>query len=227
MTTKALDVHLAYAVLCKATYPVTGKTIVDSKRNPRMQVLISITVVLLLLVIGPEIVRHIVLDTPSPDEAHPFLYKLDRFYLDPISSFLWAMLGSCIFLIKKHSDLASDLQFDRQKGENGWLPRVVLGTVLGGMAPLVFDFNYVSETGVDQKAVAFLIGLSVKVFYGALEKTINEISERFNLTSVRADNRRESKSSDNFAAEAVESGNLTPEEAVQLVELLRKMKKGG
>lgn len=225
MSVNLKDVHIAYGELCNKTYPVTGKTIVDSKDAPRMKSLIWLTVILVPLVVFPEICRQIIVETPSAEEVYPVLFMLDRFYFEPLMSFLWAMLGSCVFLVKKHADLAAKFQFDRHKSQNGWVPRVLIGTVIGGIAPFIFDLNYISETGIDENAASFLIGLSVKVFYGAIEKTVNEVAERFNLTSIKSP-KSKVLSVEEEALEAIKNDKLSTAESQQLIELMKKMKNG-
>lgn len=219
------DIHKAYLELCKLTYPVTGKTIIDSKNYPNFSVLILLTIFLTFFVIGSEMIRLVLLDTGSSQEVYPTLFWANSFLVTPVSPFLWALLGSCVFLIKKHSDLAAALEFHEHRSTNGWGPRIILGTVLGGMAPLLFDTNFIKESGIDDNVVAFLIGLSVKVFYGVLEKSIHELAERFNLTNMKskqAGTHQQSIEAD--IAKGLSSGKLSAQEAKTMLELLTRLK---
>ncbi|MGQ8367441.1 hypothetical protein [Glaciecola sp. 1036] len=219
------DVHIAYTQLCKKTLPVTGKTIIDSKDSPRVWQLFYLIIILVPTLIAFEVLRQFILEIPDADEIFPTLYLIDRYAYQHLA-FFWAMLGSCIFLVKKHSDLAANYQFELHKSVNGWLPRVILGTVLGGISPLIFDFNYISDTGVDENSAAFLIGLSVKIFYGAIEKVINEIANRFNLSNIKGAT-KDKKSFEEEIVEAVKNGKLTSAEAQELLELFKKAKDDG
>ena len=69
----------------------------------------------------------------------------------------------------------------------GWGTRVLIGGVLAAIILIIFDPSMLSANSLPLRpaAIAFLIGLGVRPVYGALEKTIDTLSEKLGLESIR------------------------------------------
>ena len=87
--------------------------------------------------------------------------------------------------MKLYSDLANDKAFDADRVD-GWGSRIVLGALLGGIIQYIYSPAFLTSSGIDGLALAFLVGLSVKVVYGALEKTIEIIADKMNLHATKS-----------------------------------------
>jgi hypothetical protein len=127
-------------------------------------------------------------------------------------------LGSCIFLLKRFSDIASDRTFDSDF-IGGWQTRVLLGAILGGVIQYIYDPGFIIESGMDENALAFLVGLSVKVFYGALEKLIDAVADKLNLNAIRR-NKTEKSNFSELIVKRIAAGNLSDEQRNALLKLL-------
>ncbi|KHT57703.1 hypothetical protein RJ44_14815 [Alteromonas macleodii] len=184
------EVGRAYTELCKLTKPVTGKTIVDSQTYKRFghgKTIIITCVIFLLLALTNLIFELQLANYPPPtDGEQNYIEVLQTYFLIPLAPFFWGGLGSCIFLIKKFSDLAADRTFNYDY-YGGWKSRVLLGTVLGGIIPYLFNIELKDGSVIDDYTVAFLVGLSVKIVYGALEKIVNELATKMSLGSAKED----------------------------------------
>tara|TARA_R110002167_G_scaffold41679_1_gene127295 strand:+ start:304 stop:1173 length:870 start_codon:yes stop_codon:yes gene_type:complete len=216
----ALNVHQAYAKLTKLSYPVTGKTILHS-RHYRESVngikrcaLIFLAIALITSVLGLYLERTSVVD----NIFCLFILNLHTYVLSPLSPIFWGGLGSCIFLLKRFSDIAADRTFDSDF-IGGWQTRVLLGAILGGVIQFVFDPGFIIDSGVNENALAFLVGVSVKVFYGALEKLIDAIAEKLNLNAIRR-NKAEQNSFSESLVKRIAARNLTEEQRQALLALL-------
>jgi len=109
-----------------------------------------------------------------------------------VSPAFWGGLGACVFLLKTLSDKGRENQFD-SRSLQGWRTRILLGAVLGSVIVYIYDPESFLEGSlqVDANAIAFFTGVGIKVMYGAIEKTIDELAQRFNLDSVRKVKSRE------------------------------------
>ena len=104
-----------------------------------------------------------------------FVAGFQEYLLDPLSPMAWAGLGSCVYLLKRLTDIAAERQFDSAFLQ-GWKTRILLGAVLGGVILYIFDTDFIVGTEFDSNGVAFLTGLGVKVVYGALEKLVDTLA---------------------------------------------------
>ncbi len=124
-------------------------------------------------------------DRPQPEDGHS--WEFYQYFLRIINPFVWGGLGACVYILKRASDEANNHRFDIEVFR-GWWIRVLLGFVLGGAVIYVIDPERLSATGMSEIVLAFLTGLSVKVVYGALEKLVSEISEKFSLDTTQSKN---------------------------------------
>ena len=88
--------------------------------------------------------------------------------------------------MKAIQDSVKDYQYDDHYME-GWGTRVLIGGILATIILILFDPATLSSDTLplSSTAIAFLTGLGVKPVYGALEKTIELISDKLNLDSIR------------------------------------------
>ncbi|USI27907.1 hypothetical protein [Alteromonas macleodii] len=176
----------SYTLLCQLTKPVTGSTLIDSckYRSMRYSSPIRWTCALFLLLALANLILEIQFanEPMATDTEQDWLQLIQVYFLSPLAPFFWGGLGSCVFLIKKFSDLSADRVFNYNY-YGGWKSRVLLGTVLGGIIPYLFTIKLKDESLIDDYTIAFLVGLAVKVVYGALEKTVDEVAQKLNLHS--------------------------------------------
>lgn len=217
---KALGVHQAYASLTKLTYPVTGKTILHSRQYRKSVRYIKRSAIFFLFVALFTEMLGMYLTSTSAAESGFWLFVLNvhRYVLTPLSPIFWGGLGSCIFLLKRFSDIAADRTFDTDF-IGGWQTRVLLGAILGGVIQYIYDPGFIVQSGMDENALAFLVGVSVKVFYGALEKLIDAIAEKLNLNAIKR-NKQEENTFSELIVKRVAAGNLTEEQRQALLGLL-------
>lgn len=216
----SLSVHEAYTQLTRITSPVTGKTILHSRRYRESVKYIKFTAIFFLFIsLFNEMVGMYVGDMSLPDEGvWSYIFNLHLYVLTPLSPIFWGGLGSCIFLLKRFSDIASDRTFDSDF-IGGWQTRVLLGAILGGVIQYIYDPGFIVESGMDENALAFLVGLSVKVFYGALEKLIDAVADKLNLSAIRR-NKTERSNFSELIVKRIASGKLTDEQREALLKLL-------
>ncbi|WP_018983677.1 hypothetical protein [Salinimonas chungwhensis] len=176
----------AYTLLCQLTKPVTGSTLIDSYKYRTMRYATPIRwacALFLVLALSNLILEIQLANEPiATDTERDWLQLIQVYFLSPLAPFFWGGLGSCVFLIKKFSDLSADRVFNYNY-YGGWKSRVLLGTVLGGIIPYLFTIKLKDESLIDDYTIAFLVGLAVKVVYGALEKTVDEVAAKLNLNS--------------------------------------------
>ena len=139
------------------------------------------------LSVGNEIADRWLSDIVSPEEG-PLVFWLGvkRYVWDYLTPFFWGGLGSCIYLIKKIQDKSADFQYEHAK-LRGWIPRILLGAILGATMQFIFDPSSFGE-GVghlNANAIAFLTGIGVKVVYGAIEKLVATLADRLGLKQLR------------------------------------------
>ncbi len=185
----ANDVVLKYySQLTKLTYPVNGRTLLDTERVFRnLGWIFFWTFFFLILAVGNKILYLWFEDLPEPEEGWPLhLLNVQRYVLDYLSPFFWGGLGSCVFLLKTLSDKAAERSFDHRQLQ-GWGTRIVLGAVLGAVVQYVYNpASFTTESfRLDASAVAFLTGVGVKVVYGAIEKTIDVLASKMSLDTLR------------------------------------------
>lgn len=182
-----------YAALSALTRPVNGRTLLDTRcANRRIFPLFLLTLVLLVVAVGNEVLISWLSEIDTPEGGWPmFFWFVQKHVLEHISPFVWGGLGACVYLLKKLYDIAQDRYFDRSK-LHGWFLRVILAAVLGAVVLYLFDPAALAGEGVplDKKAVAFLVGLGVKVVYGALEKAVDELAKKLNLVAIRREHAR-------------------------------------
>jgi hypothetical protein len=110
------------------------------------------------------------------DDGNLLDWRNSQDLLAALSPFIWGALGACLFLLKRLSDIAVRLQFDKRL-YRGWWIRVLLGSILGGAVYELFKMQG-DVNGVSLTICAFLAGLGVRVVYGAFEKLLDMIAEK-------------------------------------------------
>jgi hypothetical protein len=177
-----------YAKLAQKTDNVNGRTLLGTEQaDSNLKVKFSVTLFLVIIAISNEIMAAIFADMPDEFEGGMlYLVNFRAYILEYLSPFLWGAIGACVYLLKNLYDIAAARKFDSRK-QHGWYMRVLLGAIIAGAVYYFFDFTGVVEEGkaVSGKAVAFLVGIGVKVVYGGLERLIVLISDKLNLTQVR------------------------------------------
>lgn len=177
-----------YAKLAKATSPVNGRTLLETQQSrTKLFKLGILTFAILLLAIGSEILSLWMNDQVIPEEGFVLgLAQIQLYVLGPLSPFIWGAMGACVFLMKRLYDFAAQRLFDTTR-LHGWGIRVLLGSIIAGVTVYLFDLKALSGTdeALDDNAIAFLIGLGVKVIYGAYEKLVYSLSERLKFDKLR------------------------------------------
>ena len=109
--------------------------------------------------------------------------SLKNFY-SLLTPMLWGAIGSCAFLMKCISDKLSELAYERSR-QQGIGARVLLGAILAFIAVQIIpsgDQNISNEQadpfGIGTIALAFMVGLSIKPVYAALEELLRGITDR-------------------------------------------------
>lgn len=106
-----------------------------------------------------------------------------------VAPFFWGGLGAGIFILKRLSDVSSDLQFN-DIYLKGWFIRIGLGGILGWVVSRVFMISTSgdgsgteakTETHIPANTLALFTGISIKLVYGALEGAIESAVRRFDL----------------------------------------------
>ncbi len=182
------DILTLYAKLAGATDHVNGRTLLDTERaDSNLRTKFLVTLLLALLAISNEIMA-IFFANMSDEFSGWMLYVVDfrAYVLEFLSPFLWGAVGACVYLLKNLYDIAAERKFDLRM-QHGWYMRVLLGAIMAGVVYYLFGFTGVVEGGKEAsgKAVAFLVGVGVKVVYGGLERLIVLIADKLDLTQVR------------------------------------------
>ncbi len=214
------QIHTAYSKLNKLTKPVTGSSILAS-RNAKINTwpLIAITILFVILVLGNEIVSLVAEDGDvAPDSWLHWLINFQKYILDILVPLFWGGLGSCIYLLKRISDVASEYTFHPDR-LGGWGTRITLGAVLGGVIQYIYDPANLTSTGIDNNALAFLVGLSIKVVYGALEKTVAVLGEKMNLDNTKSSS-KDKKTFEEMAVNMVADKNTSVEKRKMIMDLI-------
>lgn len=179
-----------YAELVTHTHPVNGRTLIETARSrTHLRKLSVITVVFLVFALGNDMLAIWLREQPAADEG--LLLTLGHVRLavvEPLAPFLWGAIGACVYLLKKLYDLAAKRQFDRER-LHGWPIRVLLGAILAFAALSIFNPESLSSSdlGLQPTAVAFLVGLGVKVAYGGFERAVALLAEKMNLDALRGE----------------------------------------
>jgi len=216
-----------YAALAALTSPVNGRTLLDTQNaNRHLFPLFFLTLVLLAVAVGNEILAGLLSGTNAPAGGGLLmLWTLQRHVLSHLSPFVWAGLGACVYLLKKLYDIAQERCFDSAR-LHGWFLRVILAAILGAVVLYLFDPVPISENGVplDTKAIAFLVGLGVKVVYGALEKAVETFAEKLNLAAIRRSRAQTSDARTFLTQKATGKATLQDRERARVInELLNEL----
>jgi hypothetical protein len=188
-TDKAGEVLAHYASLTALTKPVNGRTLLDTNHaNGTLGWLAFVSVVFLLTGLGISMLGDWLANQPEPEEGVRLtLFLVHQHVLSILEPFVWGSLGACVYLLKALYDFAQDRQFDKEK-LHGWWLRVVLGGVLALVVVRLFDLKKlgtVEGAELDAVAVAFLVGLGIKVVYGAFERLVGLLAEKMDLGAIR------------------------------------------
>lgn len=185
------DIIVLSSQLTKLSYPVTGRTLIQTAENFKSSIrpLKFFALLFLVLVIGNEILKSWLGDIPEPEEGWLLLLiNLQRYVLNYCTPFIWGALGSITYIMKRLSDYAEERTFDFASS-HGWATRIFLGAMLGGAVQFIYDPSAFmgGESGLKMSANAlgFLTGVGVKVVYGAIEKTIDTLATKMNLDAIR------------------------------------------
>lgn len=185
------NIMCLYTKLAKLTYPVSGRTLIqtDEEFKSSIRPLKLFALLFLFLVIGNEVMKAWQGDLPEPEEGWLLQFtNFRRYVLDYCTPFLWGALGSIAYLLKRLSDIAEDRTFDYATS-HGWATRIFLGAMLGGVVQFIYDSSVFinPEAGfkLSANALGFLTGVGVKVVYGAMEKTIDTLASKMNLDAIR------------------------------------------
>ena len=184
----ACEMLKQYAALCKLTHPVNGGTLIDTENIwKHTWPIVFLTFVFLVLGFGNEVLDVYFSDlTKMRSPVLSAVADFQNYVMDYLSPFFWGGLGSCVYLLKKLSDRASERTF-YSKILHGWGIRILLGAILGSIVQYLYDPSSLTDGQIrlDANAVAFLVGVGTKVVYGAIEKTIVTLAEKMNLAALR------------------------------------------
>ena len=177
-----------YTAVSKLIAPVSGDSLVDSGNVDYIIRSVRFTTYWVLgFILTRTILNAWFADIPEPEEGLLWwVFQFQLYILGVPAPFLWGALGSCVYLLKRFSDLAEARLFD-EGSLQGWGTRILLGAILGGIVQFIYDSKGFTAGGLrlDADALGFLSGLGVKVVYGAIEKTIAALGEAMNLDSIR------------------------------------------
>jgi hypothetical protein len=181
-----------YTRLAKQTkienYPINGRTLIETSFASRSLFwLFGLTFILMGLAILNEIMTGWVSETDPPyTQFQQEIVFLQRHVLQHLIPFIWGGLGACMYLLMRLYNIATHRAFDRAR-LHGWALRVLLASVLAAVTLYLIEPAALSSNGLplEAKSIAFLVGLGVKVVYGAFEKLVDTLVEKFNLDAVR------------------------------------------
>jgi hypothetical protein len=186
---KAGEVLAHYASLTVLTKPMNGRTLLDTNQATRTLGLLTFVSLLFLLAgLGISMLGDWLANQPEPEEGMRLtLFLVHQHVLSVLEPFVWGCLGACVYLLKALYDFAQDRQFDKER-LHGWWLRVVLGGTLALVVVRLFDLKdlgTVEGAELDAIAVAFLVGLGIKVVYGAFERLVGLLAEKMDLGAIR------------------------------------------
>jgi len=133
--------------------------------------------------------------------------------------FLWGALGAGVYILKRVTDVAADNQFDPDKFQ-GWLTRLTLGGILGGIITYIVDPSTFGEVTLSSTAIAFLTGLGAKIVYGGLMRLLQILSEKMNLESLKVQRSKKDIITE-FIAKEISSTN--PDTEVEKYKILTSL----
>lgn len=178
-----------YTRLTALTRPVNGRTLLDTNNPGCIFLWIGlITIILLVCGLGTSMLGDWFANHPEPEEGCLLnLYLIHQHILILLEPFFWGCLGACVYLFKTLSDYLQNRAFDKER-LHGWILRIALGGILALVVVRLFDLKElgtIEGANIDAIAVAFLVGLGVKVVYGAFEKMVEVLAEKMNLGTIR------------------------------------------
>lgn len=172
----------------KSGYHVNGRTLIETKFSGRtLLTLFVTTAIFTLLAITNEVLNSWQAEVVLTDDGFDnVVYSIHRHVFSSLVPFIWGGLGACMYLSMNLYDIAKYRAFDRTK-LHGWVLRVILGSILAAVTVYLFNPTAFTkdELPLEAKSLAFLVGLSVKVVYGAFEKIVQTLIEKFNLDSLK------------------------------------------
>jgi len=178
---------IAYSDVCAVTYPkygVNGRTVLDTGQAvSNSKWVISVGIIFGTLAFGTEILD--LYFNSIPEQSDGFLGALSLFHgtiLAFLSPFFWGGLGAAVYLAKRVYDEIQSSSFDKDLLK-GSLLRIWLGAILGAIIQYFYDDQNISsaEMKLDANLVAFFAGVSVKVAYGSIEKSVEALAEAINI----------------------------------------------
>jgi hypothetical protein len=196
MTPKKIEAEVKvlchYARLTKQTrienYPINGRTLIETSFAGRSLFwLFGLTFILMGFAILNEIMASWAQATDTPyTQFQQEIVFFQHHVLRHLIPFIWGGLGACMYLLMRLYNIATHRAFDRAR-LHGWALRVLLASVLAAVTLYLIDPAALSSNGIplESKSIAFLVGLGVKVVYGAFEKMVDTLVDKFNLESVR------------------------------------------
>lgn len=167
---------------------VNGRTLHEARRVGRyMSKIVVLGLVSLFLGVFVETLPLFAKTLAASDGtiAHALLALLATNSLMYLNPFFWGAVGSCVFLMKRLSDLAAAGSFDSRQLQ-GQGARIFLGAAFAGIVVNGFGLHGGPEvagnpsemTNLTSAGVAFLCGLGVKVIYGAFERIVDGAYQR-------------------------------------------------
>ena len=167
---------------------VNGRTLHEARRVSRyLSKIVCLGLVSLFLGVCVETLPLFknTLATGDGPIAHALLALLDTNSLMYLNPFFWGAVGSCVFLMKRLSDLAAAGSFDSRQLQ-GQGARIFLGAAFAGIVVNGFGLHGGPEIAgtptqminLTSAGVAFLCGLGVKVIYGAFERIVEAAYQR-------------------------------------------------
>lgn len=183
------DVLGLYASLTALTKPVNGRTLLDtSQANRTLGWLAFVSLLFLAAGLAISMLGDWLANQPEPEEGFRLtLFLVHQHVLNILEPLVWGSLGACVYLLKSLYDFAQDRQYDKER-LHGWWLRVVLGGVLALVVVRIFDLKAlgtIEGAELDSVAVAFLVGLGIKVVYGAFERLVGLLADKMDLGAIR------------------------------------------
>jgi hypothetical protein len=221
-------VIVGYAKLAQLTAPVTGRSLLETQEQFKRAVfpLHAWTLLVLVVIIANEVLKLWMVDLVEPEEGTLLLLiELRRYTLDVCGPFLWGALGSCVWLLKRLSDVAESSTFDRAFAR-GWTNRILLGAILGGIVQYLYDPQVFVSDGfrLGASAIGFVTGIGVKIVYGAIEKSIEVLATKMNLEVNQSDQQASSVIRDFLTTQLGKINREdAPKEHALLVKLIGEM----
>jgi len=179
-----------YSELSSLCGDVTGRSLIDSANwslysRMKFGLFYLWLFIFLIFSMGSELISVWLANIPSPDGGYlEDLEEIHRNFLKPLESFSWGGLGACVFIMKRIWDLNSSRTFE-QNQFNGWGIRILLGAILGAVVERLFIAEIDEGVGMQINVLAFLTGVGVKAFYGAIERIIEEITAKLQPKSMQ------------------------------------------